>query len=68
LLSFKSHLPVTKGGKMIKSTITVILAGTFVAAEVQNASLVSEPVTMLLLGVGLIWLAGLGRRKFVDKN
>jgi hypothetical protein len=53
---------------MIKSACTVILAGTFIAAEVQNASLISEPVTMLLLGFSLIWLAGFFRRKFGEKD
>jgi hypothetical protein len=53
---------------MIKSACTFILAGTFIAAEVQNASLISEPVTMLLLGVGLIWLSGFCKRKFGEKN
>jgi hypothetical protein len=53
---------------MKKLTSTIILLGILVTAAVKNASLISEPVIMILLGAGLIGLSVFGRRIFLRKS
>ncbi len=66
--SIKSHLQAIKGGKMKTMSFVIILGGILIAATVKNARLIPEPVSMMLLGAGLIGLAGFWRRKFFKKS
>jgi hypothetical protein len=56
------------GGGMKKLTSTIILVGILVTAAVKNASLIPEPVIMILLGASLIGLSLFGRRIFFRKG
>ncbi len=49
-------------------SFVIILGGILIAATVKNARLIPEPVSMMLLGAGLIGLAGFWRRKFFKKS
>jgi hypothetical protein len=53
---------------MIKLTSTIVLSGILASVTIKNTSLISEPVTMLLLGAGLIGLSVFGRRIFSKKG
>ena len=68
LLGRKSYQEDIEGGKMKKLTATIIVLGTLITASLRNASLVSEPVNMILLGGALIGLAVFGRRLFFRKS
>jgi hypothetical protein len=56
-----------RGEKMKKLTTAIIILGILIAAPVYKASPIPEPVAMVMLGVGLIGLAGLARKKFLKK-
>jgi hypothetical protein len=46
-----------------KLTTLIIICGILIAAPVYKANLISESATMVLLGVGLIVLSAIGRKK-----
>jgi hypothetical protein len=52
---------------MKKIVATIIIFGSLTAASVYNDSYMSESVTMLLLGNGLIGFAAVGRKKLFKK-
>jgi hypothetical protein len=49
-------------------TFTILVLGILTAATVKNASLSTEPVSMIALGAVLIGLAEFGRRIFIKKS
>jgi hypothetical protein len=51
------------GGEVKKLTTLIIICGILIAAPVYKANLISESATMVLLGVGLIVLSAIGRKK-----
>jgi hypothetical protein len=52
-----------RGGEVKKLTTLIIICGILIAAPVYKANLISESATMVLLGVGLIVLSAIGRKK-----
>ena len=48
---------------MKKLTTAIIIFAVLIAAPVYNANLIPESATMVLLGVGLIVLSAIGRKK-----
>ena len=52
-----------KGGKVKKLTNVMIICGILIAALVYKANLIPESTSMVLLGVGLIVLSAVGRKK-----
>lgn len=53
---------------MKKYISVIVLFGIIIAATIKNVSLIPEPIIMLMLGAGLIGLAGFGRWKFLKKS
>jgi len=53
-----------RGGEMKKFAFVLLVLVILIAATVKNGNPGSEPVTMILLGAGLIGLAVFGRRLF----
>jgi hypothetical protein len=53
---------------MKKLATVIIIFGILIAATIYDANPILESATMLLLGVGLIGLAGIGRRSFFGNN
>jgi hypothetical protein len=59
---------IIKGGKMKKITIAIIILVILIAVPLHKASPIPEPAAMVMLGVGLIGLAVLVRKKFWKKG
>lgn len=53
---------------MKKFAFVVLVLAFLIAATVKKGDLGSEPVTMILLGAGLVVLAVFGRRLFFKKR
>ncbi len=52
---------------MKKLTTVMIICGILIAALVLNANLIPESASMVLLGVGLIVLSAIGRKKVLKR-
>ena len=53
---------------MKKITTVIIIFGFLIAASAYNANHIPEPASMILIGSGLIGLAGFGRKRLVKKS
>jgi hypothetical protein len=52
---------------MKKLTTAIIIFGILIAVPVYNANLIPESATMVMLGVGLIVLSAVGRKKVLKR-
>ena len=52
---------------MKRITTAIIICGILIAVPVYNANLIPESATMMLLGVGMIVLSAIGRRKVLKR-
>jgi hypothetical protein len=50
-----------------KLTTAIIICGILIAAPVYKANLIPESATMMLLGVSLIVLSAIGRKKVLKR-
>ena len=50
---------------MKKLTTAIIIFGILIAVPVHNANLIPESATMVLLGVSMIVLSAIGRKKIL---
>ena len=56
-----------RGGKMKKFTTAIIILGILIAVPVYNANLIPEAATMVLLGVSMIVLSAIGRKRVLKR-
>ncbi len=52
---------------MKKLTAVIIICGIIIAAPVYKANLIPESATMVMIGVGLIVLSAVGRKKVLKR-
>ena len=52
---------------MKKFTTAIIILGILIAVPVYNANLIPESATMVLLGVSMIVLSAIGRKKVLKR-
>ena len=52
---------------MKRIAIAIIILGILLVATIYRANLISEPAAMVMLGIGLIGLAGVGRKKIFKR-
>jgi hypothetical protein len=64
----KQFFGLTTGGEGYIGSVMVTLGEGVHVSKVWHNTPVPEPTTLLLLGSGLLGLAGLGRKKFLKRN
>jgi hypothetical protein len=64
----KQFFGLTTGGEGYIGSVMVTLGDGVTVSKVWHNTPVPEPTTLLLLGSGLLGLAGLGRKKFLKRN
>jgi len=58
----------TPGASNTGITTTTVASGESSSGDTNNLNAVPEPATLILLGAGLVGLAGVGRKKFFKKD